>query len=236
MKWIDSHNFPKVIGGYCAVLSAVLSVLQIMEHLSAFIDPDVQSRIIRILVMVPLYGVTSYIGMNCQSSTHLVLVLDLIRDSYESYAIYTFFSLMMGLLGGTDALLRELMAEGSEPLTHPAPFCKMRPYSFSPTTLHRIRVSILQFMVLKPLCAVISIILDLSGRYKQPDHAFDFNYVWRQLGGCTLASPTSYTGIRVYYVRVQRVNHHCPVRARVLLPVRERLAGRTQPLQQVPVH
>ena len=174
LGWIDGHNFPVVIGGYCAALSAVLSVFQIMEHLSAFLDPDVQSRMIRILVMVPLYGVTSYIAMNYQSAA---TVLDLVRDSYESYALYTFFSLMMGLLGGTDALLRELMAQSGEPFPHPWPLCGLKPYSFSPTTLHRIRISILQFMVLKPLCAIVIIILHAKGKYKNTDHLFDFEYV-----------------------------------------------------------
>eukprot|EP01061_Rhynchopus_euleeides_P005244 TRINITY_DN14496_c0_g2_i1.p2 TRINITY_DN14496_c0_g2~~TRINITY_DN14496_c0_g2_i1.p2 ORF type:complete len:381 (+),score=129.14 TRINITY_DN14496_c0_g2_i1:141-1283(+) len=175
MKWIDSNNFPKVIGGYFAILSAVMSVFQIMEHLSAFIDPDVQSRVIRILVMVPLYGLTSFVAMNYQSAA---TVLDLVRDSYESYALYTFFSLMMGLLGGTDTLLRELMAESGDPFPHPFPFCKMRPYSFSPTTLHRIRLSVVQFMILKPTCALVTIILDSQGKYKNNDQLLDFEYGW----------------------------------------------------------
>eukprot|EP01064_Diplonema_japonicum_P032521 TRINITY_DN6132_c0_g2_i1.p1 TRINITY_DN6132_c0_g2~~TRINITY_DN6132_c0_g2_i1.p1 ORF type:complete len:382 (+),score=62.46 TRINITY_DN6132_c0_g2_i1:33-1178(+) len=173
LKWIDGDNFANIIGGYCAALATVLSVFQIMEHLTAFADPDIQSRIIRILVMVPLYAITSWIAMNHQGAA---TVLDLIRDTYESYAIYTFFSLMIGLLGGTDCLLRELMAEGASPQLHPWPFCRMKPYGFNPKTLHRIRISILQFMVLKPLCALIIIVLAENGKYKNPDKLFDFEY------------------------------------------------------------
>eukprot|EP01063_Lacrimia_lanifica_P041427 TRINITY_DN966_c2_g1_i1.p1 TRINITY_DN966_c2_g1~~TRINITY_DN966_c2_g1_i1.p1 ORF type:complete len:384 (+),score=133.33 TRINITY_DN966_c2_g1_i1:97-1248(+) len=163
--WISKTNFPLVVGGYCAALSTLLSVFHLLEHLSAFVDPDVQSRIIRILIMVPLYAVTSFLSMTFQSAA---TVLDLVRDSYESYALYTFFSLMMGLLGGTDALLRELMAEGSEPYPHPWPFCRIRLWSFTPSTLHWIRLSILQFMVLKPLCAIITIALEYTESYKPP--------------------------------------------------------------------
>ena len=169
LKWIDIHNFPKIIGGYCAILATLLSVFQIMEHLSAFADPDIQTRIIRILLMVPLYGTTSWLAMTFESSA---LILDLIRDMYESYAIYTFFSLMMGLLGGTDSLNRELMSQGREPMTHPWPMCRY-PFYFSPRMLHRIKMSILQFMILKPLCAIIIIVLNSTGKYKEGSFSTD---------------------------------------------------------------
>ncbi|KAJ9448191.1 hypothetical protein DIPPA_03914 [Diplonema papillatum] len=172
-NWLNESNSYRIIGGYCAIMATFMSVFQVMEHLTAFTDPDIQSRIIRILVMVPLYAVTSWLAMTYQS---LATVLDLVRDSYESYAIYTFFSLMMGLLGGTDTLIRELMAEENQTFKHPWPFGPLKPFGFTPTTLHRIRISILQFMVLKPLCGVIIIILDAEDKYKNPNSIFDPKY------------------------------------------------------------
>eukprot|EP01060_Flectonema_neradi_P038786 TRINITY_DN825_c1_g2_i1.p1 TRINITY_DN825_c1_g2~~TRINITY_DN825_c1_g2_i1.p1 ORF type:complete len:396 (+),score=49.73 TRINITY_DN825_c1_g2_i1:47-1234(+) len=195
MKWIDAQNFPKIIGGYCAILATFLSVFQIMEHLSAFADPDIQSRIIRILLMVPLYGTTSWLAMTFENAA---LVLDLIRDMYESYAIYTFFSLMMGLLGGTDALNRDLMSQGREPMKHPWPMCRWQFY-FSPLMLHRIKLSILQFMILKPLCAIMIIILSSTGKYQEGSFSTDNGYIY-MTGVYNISITAALYGLMYFYM------------------------------------
>eukprot|EP00756_Hemistasia_phaeocysticola_P045194 Hpha_TRINITY_DN18954_c0_g1::TRINITY_DN18954_c0_g1_i1::g.17541::m.17541 len=176
-KWISSNDFPVVVGGWAAALATFVSGFHIMEHLSVFCDPDVQSRIIRILAMVPLYAVTSWLAMLGRGAA---VYLDLIRDTYEAYALYTFFSLMMGLMGGTDAVNRGLMAgDGSEgPFAHPWPFCRLRPFSLNVTLIHKVRVSILQFMVLKPLCAVIIIVLTAQGKYGSSFGDFKKGYIY----------------------------------------------------------
>eukprot|EP01062_Namystynia_karyoxenos_P074029 TRINITY_DN70851_c0_g1_i1.p1 TRINITY_DN70851_c0_g1~~TRINITY_DN70851_c0_g1_i1.p1 ORF type:complete len:426 (+),score=141.76 TRINITY_DN70851_c0_g1_i1:194-1471(+) len=177
LGWIANRDFPIIVGGWCAALAIFLSTFQVLEHLSAFFDPDVQSRIIRILVMVPLYALTSWFAMTLPDAAEY---LDLVRDSYEAYALYTFFSLMMGLMGGTDAVERELMGggAGSEPKSHPWPLCRLRPFTFNVTMLHRIRVSIMQFMVIKPLCAVIIIVLSAVGKYGHNFGDFTKGYIY----------------------------------------------------------
>eukprot|EP00755_Sulcionema_specki_P006052 Sspe_Gene.34421::Locus_16735_Transcript_1_1_Confidence_1.000_Length_924::g.34421::m.34421 len=200
-KQISHEKFPIIIGGYCAILAIILSVFQVMEHLAAFTDQDVQSRIIRILVMVPLYAVTSWLAMQFHGAAKY---LDLIRDSYESYAIYTFFSLMMGLLGGTDALLRALMSEGRDTHPHPWPLHYWaKPFYFTPTVLHRIRISILQFMVLKPLCAVIIICI--------PDEQYGSNFTDFTKGYIYLtvvynvSITIAFTGLAYFYISTKKL-------------------------------
>lgn len=58
--------------------------------------------------MVPLYAVISYISLMIPSAA---TYLNLIRDAYESYAIYAFFQLMIALMGGMDTVYRSLMIE-----------------------------------------------------------------------------------------------------------------------------
>lgn len=58
--------------------------------------------------MVPLYAVISYISLMISSAS---TYLNLIRDAYESYAIYAFFQLMIALMGGMDTVYRSLMIE-----------------------------------------------------------------------------------------------------------------------------
>eukprot|EP01065_Artemidia_motanka_P045640 TRINITY_DN6746_c0_g1_i1.p1 TRINITY_DN6746_c0_g1~~TRINITY_DN6746_c0_g1_i1.p1 ORF type:complete len:389 (+),score=87.83 TRINITY_DN6746_c0_g1_i1:65-1231(+) len=174
--WIAHRHFPMVVGGWCACLATAVSLFHTLEHLSVFSDPDVQSRVIRILCMVPIYAITSWLAMVWQSAA---VYLDLVRDSYESYALYTFFSLMMGLMGGTDAVNRALMgSSGPGPFVQPWPFCRLRAFSLNVTLIHRVRVSILQFMVLKPLCAAIIIVLTAQGKFGSSFSDFSKGYIY----------------------------------------------------------
>ena len=164
LGWERGTRFPIVIGGYCAALATLLSLLQILEHLSAFCDPDIQSRIVRILCMVPIYAVSSWLAI---VFTDQAVYFDLVRDMYESYAIYTFFSLMLGFLGGLDECVRHCMIEGhsGSGFQHPWPLCCLRRWYMLPQVLYRITLGILQFMLLKPLCTVVVVVLTATDSY-----------------------------------------------------------------------
>jgi hypothetical protein len=159
----DQQDIPAWIGGYCAILSAVLAVCQILEHLSHFGDPDCQCKVVRILFMVPLYAVISWLSLMVTSGSG---ILALIRDTYEAYALYNFFALMMEQMGGIDHLYRELMAEERDPVPHVCPlnWC-FDPMRVTPTFVRRCRLSLVQFMVLKPVLTLVVIALVAANRY-----------------------------------------------------------------------
>ncbi|KAF5226309.1 hypothetical protein C3747_91g69 [Trypanosoma cruzi] len=152
----DQKVFPSFIGGYCAIFATILSLFQILEHLTCFSDPECQTKIVRILFMVPLYAMISWICILAPSAAEY---LNLIRDAYESYAIYAFFQLMIALMGGMDTVYRALMLEERPPITHFFPFCWMEPLKVSPTFVRNCRLCLFQFMVVKPLVTVVVIIL-----------------------------------------------------------------------------
>ncbi|RNC45890.1 f2o10.10 protein-like protein, partial [Trypanosoma cruzi] len=152
----DQKVVPSFIGGYCAIFATILSLFQILEHLTCFSDPECQTKIVRILFMVPLYAMISWICILAPSAAEY---LNLIRDAYESYAIYAFFQLMIALMGGMDTVYRALMLEERPPITHFFPFCWMEPLKVSPTFVRNCRLCLFQFMVVKPLVTVVVIIL-----------------------------------------------------------------------------
>jgi hypothetical protein len=156
----DQRQVPAFVGGYCAILGTILSLFLIMEHLACFFDPDCQTKVVRILFMVPLYSMISWLSILFPSAA---TYLDLVRDAYESYAIYAFFSLMLALMGGMDVLYRTLMVEERDPVTHFAPFCWMEPFRVSPRFIQSCRRCLFQFMVLKPFVTLVVIILNAKG-------------------------------------------------------------------------
>lgn len=153
----DNTKFvPTFIGGYCALFATVLSLFQILEHLTCFSDPECQTKVVRILFMVPLYGMISWFSLLAPSAAEY---LNLVRDAYESYAIYAFFQLMIALMGGIDTLYRELMIEERPPIPHFFPLCYLEPIKVTPTFVQNCRICLFQFMLLKPLVTILVAVL-----------------------------------------------------------------------------
>nr|CCC93911.1 conserved hypothetical protein [Trypanosoma congolense IL3000] len=152
----DKRKVPTFLGGYCAIFATLMSLFQILEHLTCFSNPECQTKVVRILFMVPLYAMISWI---CILAPDAAEYLNIIRDAYESYAIYAFFQLMLALMGGVDAVYRALMLEEWEPVPHVFPMCWLEPMKVTPTFVRNCRLCIFQFMVVKPLAAIVTIIL-----------------------------------------------------------------------------
>ena len=151
------RHIPLFLGTYCAALSAVLSFLHILEHLSLFADPDCQMKVVRVVFMAPLYAICSCVGLWIPS---VAPKLDLLRDAYESYAIYAFFSLMIAQCGGYDTIYRSLMVEQRPPVQHVFPLCHLAPMRVTPRFVQRCRLGMFQFMVAKPLITLIVLVLE----------------------------------------------------------------------------
>eukprot|EP01062_Namystynia_karyoxenos_P062564 TRINITY_DN55469_c0_g1_i1.p1 TRINITY_DN55469_c0_g1~~TRINITY_DN55469_c0_g1_i1.p1 ORF type:complete len:459 (+),score=117.44 TRINITY_DN55469_c0_g1_i1:65-1378(+) len=176
--WFYTRSFPLVLGGYCALLAVIISSLHILEHLATFTAPDLQVPVVRVLLMVPVYAATSWLAI-------LVLpaapYLDLFRDMYEAYAVYMFFVYMVTLLGGADEVVRWAMIEGtqSEGYPHPWPIsCCKKEWHFTAPVLQRVTLGVIQFMVLKPVCTLIVLILSATGKYGPPRLDFAAGYVY----------------------------------------------------------
>jgi hypothetical protein len=147
---------PSFVAGYCAIFATLLSCFQILEHLTCFSDPECQTKIVRILFMVPLFAMISWISLIAPRAAEY---LNLIRDTYESYVIYAFFQLMMALMGGIDTVYRTLMIEERPPVPQVFPLCYLEPIKVTPTFVQNCRLCLFQFMLLKPLITIIVVIL-----------------------------------------------------------------------------
>jgi len=179
-NWVaNKESIPGVVGGYCAIWATVLSVFQILEHFSTFTQPERQSKIVRVLFMIPIYAMMSWLSLVIRSAAP---VLDLIRDAYEAYALYNFFTLMLELMGGIDSLYRTLMTEERDLMHHYFPFSyMMSPFRVGPRFVQLCHRCMFQFMVLKPLCTFIVLILEARDAYGDSLLDGSKGYLWMTL-------------------------------------------------------
>ena len=89
------------LAGLFTLLSSLIFLWHLTQHMRHYHKPDVQNRVMGILWMVPIYGITSWLSMvYAQSEPYLAAF----RDCFESYVVYTFVGFLIAVL--SDGLSR----------------------------------------------------------------------------------------------------------------------------------
>lgn len=127
------------------------------------------------MLMVPLYGISSLISL---FSLEAAFVIDVIRDIYEAFVIYCFFQLLLAYLGGERSLI--ILVHGRPPKTPPFPMnIFQRELDVSdPHTFLFLKRGILQYVQVKPILAVATLILKAAGKFNEGDLRADSGYLY----------------------------------------------------------
>ena len=122
----------------CASLSIVISGVQIVRHLLHYTEPQLQLYIVRILMMIPIYSIQSWLAM---SFSEYSLELNALRDIYEAYVLYIFMQLLIQYLGG-EALLH-VHLEMIRRINHVWPLDSLKPMRTDKGFLRRVKQGVL---------------------------------------------------------------------------------------------
>ncbi|GAA5881472.1 hypothetical protein JCM1840_001100 [Sporobolomyces johnsonii] len=158
-----------------AVFSTLLSLATVWLQLKHYHRPRLQRFVVRILCMVPIYSLSSLISLY---SLDLAFFVDAVRDIYEAFVIYCFFSLLVEYLGGERSLI--ILLHGREPVKHPWPVSLLLPPmdASDPFTFLGLKRGILQYVQLKPILAAITVVLKATGTYKDGSLSRDSGYTY----------------------------------------------------------
>jgi len=125
--------------------------------------------------MVPIYGISSLIAI---FSLEAAFVIDAVRDIYEAFVIYCFFQLLLAYLGGERSLL--ILLHGRPPKT---PVFPMNLFWHEidvsdPHTFLFLKRGILQYVQVKPLLAIVTLILKAADAYNEGDFRANSGYLY----------------------------------------------------------
>lgn len=162
------------IGGTCACISLLASIHLLSQHMLHFSKPDYQRYICRIILMVPIYGITSWVSMLYPAHRP---VFNILRDSYEAFVLYSFFMLLLNFIGGERKL--SISLELKDRISHPFPFNWFFK-SFSPgsTFIRLVKGGTLQFVLFRPLCSALTLILQSLGFYHENRYNFSDAFLY----------------------------------------------------------
>lgn len=163
------------VAGAAALVATLLSFVSIWLQSKNYRKPLLQRYVIRILVMVPIYSISSWCSI---LSTEAAFYVEPIRDIYEAFTIYTFFQLLINFIGGERALI--IMMNGREPVNHlwPLNHCLPKVDISDPHTFLAVKRGILQYAWLKPFLGLATIIMKSTGVYTEGNLGLTSGYLW----------------------------------------------------------
>ncbi|KAG0550759.1 hypothetical protein BDA96_01G365500 [Sorghum bicolor] len=182
------HGPAVLTGAAFALVALLISLWLILQHLRSYNDPAEQKWIIAVLFMVPVYASESIISL---WNSKLSLACDILRNCYEAFALYAFGRYLVACLGGEqqvfhllenrrrDDLSEQLLESQDKTHAHN----RSRVYSFfcDPNALGEnlytiIKFGLVQYMILKTLCAFLALILEPFGAYGDGEFKWNYGY------------------------------------------------------------
>lgn len=162
------------VAGVFAWFSLLLTCYHIYRHLQHWSIPQQQKWIVRILFMVPLYALASWLSLRF---FHLSIYFDTVRDVYEAFVIYNFLSLCFEYLGGESAIMSAIQGRSNKPSWWTCTCC-ISEFPYTPLFLRFCKQGTLQFCFVKPVMALIIIVLYANGDYDAGDLRPDGGYLY----------------------------------------------------------
>jgi len=142
----------------------IMSLRLVYLHLTHWYMPEVQKYVVRILWMVPIYAVQSWLSLRFHQAR---IYIDSVRDLYEAYVIASFVYYLIELLGGQEALVMILhQKRGSSLGEHHFPLSLiLEPWELGVEFMLQCKHGVLQYVVFKIMAVVLTFIFGSMGIY-----------------------------------------------------------------------
>ncbi|PIL27092.1 transporter [Ganoderma sinense ZZ0214-1] len=164
-----------LVAGTCTAVATVVSAMSILMHLKNYRKPHLQRQVVRIMLMVPLYAIASFISL---FSLEAAFFIDAVRDIYEAFVIYCFFDLLIAYLGGERSLFILLHGRPPKYPVFPGNLVWKEVDVSDPYTFLFLKRGIIQYVQIKPLLAIAIIVLKALGKYNEGDLAAGSGYLY----------------------------------------------------------
>jgi Organic solute transporter Ostalpha len=157
--------------------TVIMSLRLVYLHLTHWYMPQVQKYVVRILWMVPLYAIQSWLSLLFHESR---IYIDTIRDFYEAFVIASFVYYLMELLGGQDALVQILAQKPASLGQHSFPLSLiLNPWEMGLEFMLQCKHGVLQYVAFKIVYTVLTYLFESMGVYGEGQ--FEWRYAYPYL-------------------------------------------------------
>lgn len=200
-------------GAGFVLLTIPISVGLIVQHLTNWNAPQIQKYVVRIIWMVPIYSVESWLALRFKNTA---IYLETLREGYESYVIFCFLYYLIVLLGD-DQHLQQFKMKRAHPKNsdfgrHAWPlslFCN--PWTSGADLLQNCKFGVFQYVLIKNIFAVLIFVLKLSGHYSAESLRWDEIYLYQCMVSNLSQIWALYCLVMFYYATKEELSHWRPV-------------------------
>jgi hypothetical protein len=194
-----------------ALLTVVYSLREIIKHLQNFSLPELQTNIVRILLMPPIYAVASFLQLRMLQQG---VYIGAVRELYEAFTVYSFMHLMTDFMqkladlegdgvtvvtlmndpqrgAGVDRMHHRLPVSLLEKAGWIKPWAMQSPDSTSCPFYDTCKRGVLQYVPVACFCAVMASTLELLGGYHEAQ--ISLHYGWFYL--CLLRNLSQFVAL-----------------------------------------
>ncbi|CAH8365955.1 unnamed protein product [Eruca vesicaria subsp. sativa] len=140
----------------------------ISQHLFYWKNPKEQKAILIIVLMAPVYAITSFLGLlDAKGSKTLFIFLNTVKDCYEALVIAKFLALMCSYVNiSMSGMIIPDEIKGRE-IHHSFPVTLFVPRTthLDHRTLTQLKHWTWQFCIIRPVCSFLMVSLQLLGIY-----------------------------------------------------------------------
>ncbi|KAL2345559.1 hypothetical protein Fmac_006844 [Flemingia macrophylla] len=163
-----------VVAFCCTIAAISLALLHIYRHLLNYTEPTYQRFIVRIIFMVPVYALMSFLSLVLPESS---IYFNSIREVYEAWVIYNFLSLCLAWVGGPGAVVISVSGRVLKPSLCLMTCC-LPAIPLDGRFIRKCKQGCLQFVILKPILVVVTLILYAKGKYKDGNFSPKQSYLY----------------------------------------------------------
>jgi len=201
----ELYRWAWIVIGAFAVLSTIISLVNFFYHLRYYHKPNYQRYVTRILLICPIYAIDSFFSFRMY---WLSVFINVFRDCYEGFVIYTFFCLLIHMLGGPQHAKNVF---DSKPRMHLIfPLCCVR-FVPSRETLGTLQRLALQYVFIKPIGAIIACVLHALGFYCPGNLMPTHGYLYISLLNFVSVSLAMYALIEFYIITEDQLKKFNPI-------------------------
>ncbi|KAL5066583.1 hypothetical protein RYX36_028320 [Vicia faba] len=213
-----------IIAAAFLLTTLTLSLYLLFEHLSAYKNPEEQKFLIGVILMVPCYSVESFVSLVNPSISVDCAIL---RDCYESFAMYCFGRYLIACLGGEERTLLFMERQGratfktpllhhhsshSGIVIHPFPLKYfLNPWKLDSRFFQIVKFGIVQYMIIKSFTAVLAVILEAFGVYCEGEFKLGCGYPYVAVVLNFSQSWALYCLVQFYTVTKEELAHIKPL-------------------------
>ncbi|KAG2719656.1 hypothetical protein I3760_02G000300 [Carya illinoinensis] len=163
-----------IVAFICTVGAIALAIMHIYRHLLNYTEPTYQRFIVRIIFMVLVYALMSFLSLVLPKGS---IYFSSIREVYEAWIIYNFLSLCLAWVGGPGAVVLSLSGRVLKPSLCLMTCC-VPPIPLDGRFIRRCKQGCLQFVILKPILVAVTLILYAKGKYKDGNFSPNQSYLY----------------------------------------------------------